>query len=109
VARLIDRHEARGMVERRPDPHDRRCWRLHLTDAARPLLGEINMNLEELAQNLCQGIDGDTLDEVSAALTVMRDSALEQRGQEYVAVVAEGEGIVEGESLVGEERCKAVA
>src|SRR5260221_4775931 len=30
VARLIDRLEARGMVERRPDPKDRRIWRLHL-------------------------------------------------------------------------------
>ena len=30
VARLIDRLEGRGMVERRPDPKDRRIWRLHL-------------------------------------------------------------------------------
>ena len=30
VARLIDRLESRGMVERRPDPKDRRIWRLHL-------------------------------------------------------------------------------
>src|SRR6201989_853323 len=29
VARLVDRLEARGMVERRPDPRDRRIWRLH--------------------------------------------------------------------------------
>ena len=33
VARLIDRLEARGMVERRPDPKDRRIWRLHLLPA----------------------------------------------------------------------------
>ena len=33
VARLIDRLEARGMVERRPDPRDRRIWRLHLLRA----------------------------------------------------------------------------
>ena len=41
VARLIDRLEARGMVERRPDARDRRVWRLHLLPAARPVLGEI--------------------------------------------------------------------
>ena len=35
VARLIDRLEARGMVERRPDPRDRRIWRLHLLRPAR--------------------------------------------------------------------------
>ncbi|MBV9117137.1 MAG: MarR family transcriptional regulator, partial [Acetobacteraceae bacterium] len=38
VARLIDRLEARGMVERRPDPRDRRIWRLHLCDPAFPVL-----------------------------------------------------------------------
>ena len=34
VARLIDRLERRGMVERRPDPKDRRIWRLHLLPPA---------------------------------------------------------------------------
>jgi len=38
VARLIDRLEARGMVERRPDPKDRRIWRLHLRPPARAML-----------------------------------------------------------------------
>ena len=41
VARLIDRLEARGMVERRPDPRDRRIWRLHLLPAAAPMLTEL--------------------------------------------------------------------
>ena len=36
VARLIDRLEARGMVERRPDPKDRRIWRLHVCPPAYP-------------------------------------------------------------------------
>ena len=42
VARLIDRLEARGMVERRPDPKDRRIWRLHLCPPAHPVLREID-------------------------------------------------------------------
>ena len=41
VARLIDRLEARGMVERRPDAKDRRIWRLHLLPAAFPVLAEL--------------------------------------------------------------------
>ncbi len=36
VARTVDRLEAHGLVERRPDPNDRRIWRLHLTEAAKP-------------------------------------------------------------------------
>ena len=42
VARLIDRLETRGMVERRPDPKDRRIWRLHLRPDAYPVLREID-------------------------------------------------------------------
>ena len=37
VARLVDRLEARGLLERRPDPSDRRVWRLHNLPAARPV------------------------------------------------------------------------
>ena len=42
VARLIDRLEARGMVERRADPKDRRIWRLHLCPPAEPVLAELH-------------------------------------------------------------------
>ena len=42
VGRLVDRLEARGLVERRADPSDRRVWRLHLTPAAAPVLTEID-------------------------------------------------------------------
>ena len=33
IARTLDRLEARQMVERRPDPRDRRVWRVHLSPA----------------------------------------------------------------------------
>lgn len=42
VARLIDRLEGRGMVERRPDPRDRRIWRLHLLPPAASVLEELH-------------------------------------------------------------------
>jgi MarR family transcriptional regulator, transcriptional regulator for hemolysin len=42
VGRLIDRLEAAGLVERRPDPSDRRMHRLHLLDAARPVIEKID-------------------------------------------------------------------
>src|ERR1051325_3063502 len=41
VGRLIDRLEARGLVERRADPSDRRIRRLHLLPAAKPILETI--------------------------------------------------------------------
>src|SRR6516164_3626607 len=42
VCRLVDRLEARGLVERRPDAKDRRINRLHLTSKAKPVLDEIH-------------------------------------------------------------------
>lgn len=38
VARMIDRMEAAGWVERRPDPQDRRAVNLYLTEKAEPIL-----------------------------------------------------------------------
>ena len=38
LMRILDRLEARGLVERRQHPRDRRVWLLHLTEAAHPIL-----------------------------------------------------------------------
>src|SRR3982750_155648 len=42
LTRLVDRLCANGMVERRPDPSDRRAKRLHLTPLARPLMDRLS-------------------------------------------------------------------
>jgi DNA-binding MarR family transcriptional regulator len=41
LARLIDRLQEAGWVERRADPGDRRACRLYLTDSAGPLIREM--------------------------------------------------------------------
>ena len=41
VARLIDKLVALGLVERRPDPNDRRAQQLFLTGKAQPLLDQM--------------------------------------------------------------------
>lgn len=56
VARLVDRLEARGFVERRADPSDRRIWRLHLRSAASPMLKEIAKVRRELNEILVANI-----------------------------------------------------
>jgi DNA-binding MarR family transcriptional regulator len=50
VARLVDKLEAGGLIERRPDPGDRRIWRLHLLPAAAAALNEIAVQRAELAE-----------------------------------------------------------
>ena len=41
MVRILDRMETDGVIERQPDPDDRRARRLHLTARAKPLLEEI--------------------------------------------------------------------
>src|SRR5277367_1687889 len=57
VARLVDRLEVRGMVERRPDPRDRRIWRLHLSPPAHLMLLEINQQRADMTAMVAHGID----------------------------------------------------
>lgn len=72
VARLIDRLESRGMVERRPDPKDRRIWRLHLCSAAHAVLGEIDRQRAQMRTLLAQGIDDETIETLTEALLTMK-------------------------------------
>ena len=72
VARLIDRLEARGMVERRPDPKDRRIWRLHVCPPAYPVLREIDRQREQMRALVTGGLDEATIDTMTEALITMK-------------------------------------
>lgn len=80
VARLIDRLEARALVERRPDPRDRRIWRLHLQEPAYDLLREINQQRAEMTRMVTAGMDPDTRNIITEALLRMK-STLTQESQ----------------------------
>jgi MarR family transcriptional regulator, transcriptional regulator for hemolysin len=69
IGRLIDRLEARGLVERRKDPRDRRVHRLHLKPKAAPIIREIDHCLAELEMLMVEGVERRNLDACSAALT----------------------------------------
>jgi MarR family transcriptional regulator for hemolysin len=72
VARLVDRLESRGFVERRPDPGDRRIWRLHLSPAAAPMLKEIAKCRRELNDMLVAHIPASELDGAIDCLLKMK-------------------------------------
>src|SRR5215469_12207665 len=71
VARLIDRLEARGLVERRPDPADRRIKRLHLLPAAKPVVETINAARESMNARITAGLDEATRNTLIDALLVL--------------------------------------
>jgi MarR family transcriptional regulator, transcriptional regulator for hemolysin len=72
IARLIDRLEASGMVERRPDPRDRRIWRLHLRSAAYGELEEISRQRTEINGILTATLDPAMVETTIQALVEMK-------------------------------------
>jgi len=61
LTRLLDRLCANELIERRPDPDDRRANRLFLMPAAGPLMERLNALGEDLMSEVLDGIDASTL------------------------------------------------
>ncbi len=72
VGRLVDRLEARKLVERRPDPEDRRIWRLHLRPEAAHVLADIAVQRAAILDIVTKGIDPDLLGQIPQALQRMK-------------------------------------
>ena len=79
VGRLVDRLETRGMVERRPDPGDRRIWRLHLTPNAEPMLEVIYKARAELNAIMTANIPEKTLENTIDCLLQMKTNMTDTR------------------------------
>jgi DNA-binding MarR family transcriptional regulator len=80
VGRVIDRLQAAGFVERRPDPKDRRAWRLYVTDQAKVIVGDMEVIARELRRDATRGIDHDELKNALAVINQIKENlqALEQ-------------------------------
>ncbi|RDV03855.1 MarR family winged helix-turn-helix transcriptional regulator [Undibacter mobilis] len=74
LTRLLDRLADNGLIERRPDPNDRRVNRLYLTPAARPVLDHLTALGEELMGQVLDGLDDKAVNRLRADLGVMRDN-----------------------------------
>jgi DNA-binding MarR family transcriptional regulator len=85
VARLVDRLERRGMVERRPDPADRRIWRLHLQPEAQPMLKEIAKARAELNAMMIAGLPQTDLDTAIDCLLQMKTNMTDTRASAKTA------------------------
>ena len=72
VARLTDRLEARGLVERRADPNDRRIWRLHLVAGAEPVLREVDAQRASVAAMVTGGLPAETIRAMIEGLILMK-------------------------------------
>ena len=73
LSRTVDRLEQSGLVARRPDPCDRRAWRLELTPSAEPLLAKLVGLAEEMADEAFGGLS-------PSEVQVLRDRLASIRG-----------------------------
>lgn len=72
LCRMIDRLEESGLVERRRDPADRRAWRIYLTDAAKPVLGQLREFADEMFAEAFEGLSETDQAALSDHLTRIR-------------------------------------
>ena len=74
IGRMLDRLEASGWIERRPDVSDRRAHRLYLTRKARPLLDKMIVVANEVQEEALAGLNGADRERLRGLLTVVLDN-----------------------------------
>jgi MarR family transcriptional regulator, transcriptional regulator for hemolysin len=74
MVRILDRMEADGLLERRPDPADRRARCLYLTAKAKPSLDEVWRLSDEVRAELFAGIPKPDRDLFMNVLERMHDN-----------------------------------
>jgi DNA-binding MarR family transcriptional regulator len=89
VGRLVDRLEARGMLERRSDPTDRRLRRLHLLPAAQPILAAIDVYKNELTDFLTGDFEPKKVEAMVDLLLHMKHKLIMEAAAQKNAAVGE--------------------
>ena len=85
LTRLLDKLCDSGLIERRPDPDDRRAKRLFLMPAARPLLEQLRVLGEETMADALSGLDRASIDQMIGELSTVKENLrrlIQQRDDE---------------------------
>jgi MarR family transcriptional regulator for hemolysin len=92
LGRHIDRLEETAWVERRPDPDDRRVWRLFLTDKSRPILDQMEVLAVETQEEAMASLSDNERHRLMALLLSMKRNMV---AREVANSDAESEPVVE--------------
>jgi MarR family transcriptional regulator, transcriptional regulator for hemolysin len=90
LTRLLDKLCDSGLIERRPDPADRRAKRLFLNPAARPLLERLSTLGEETMAGALTGVEAASVEQMVSELGVVKEN-LRRLIQQRAADSAMGE------------------
>lgn len=83
LTRLLDKLAECRLIERRPDPGDRRAKRLFLTPAARPLIEKLGDLGEDLMATALRGVAPESVEQMVEHFGVVKENlrrAIQHRG-----------------------------
>ncbi|TXC69040.1 MarR family transcriptional regulator [Sphingorhabdus soli] len=81
VSRMVDRLVEAGHIERRPDPDDRRAWKIYLTECAMPIVRDLRTMADDLVDQALDGLSPAERAEFERLVTRVREN-LSSCGQE---------------------------
>ncbi len=85
LSRMVDRLAEADLVERRPDPTDRRAWQLYLTPRAADLLNEMRSVAEQLTEDATEGLNAGERDQLIALVERVRANLSRRECQKETA------------------------
>lgn len=77
TCRMVDRLAQVSLIERRPDPDDRRVWKLYVTAAALPLMDQMREIVDGVLDQALCGLDDGERDMLNALLERVRSNLLD--------------------------------
>ena len=94
LTRLLDRLAECGLIERRPDPNDRRAKLLYLTPKAKPLLEQLGDLGNELMATALAGVEREHVELMVAQLAIVKENlrqAIQHKNTAPAVATPEGE------------------
>ncbi|MFC3676545.1 MarR family winged helix-turn-helix transcriptional regulator [Ferrovibrio xuzhouensis] len=82
VARLVDKLEQLGLIERRADPGDRRARLLYLQPAAAPLLAEMREVGAAAREDAMRGLSPEQREQLIEMLLLIKNNLAERDGRD---------------------------
>ena len=74
LTRVLDRLAENGLIERRPDPNDRRANQLFLMPKARPLLDQLSGLATDMMKTVLEGLNAKTIERTLRDLGLVKDN-----------------------------------
>ena len=74
LGKLVERLEAKGWLERRPDPADARTRRLFLSASAAPILDEMHAQVDDVLEGIFDGLSREDAARLDATLMRIKDN-----------------------------------